>query len=74
MSLTTLEVRNNIVNRLQEAVKLSNIHPAMADELEGIRVGVNPRDVIGLRWSDLLLGRFDQKPMDDLVAIFNELA
>lgn len=72
--MSILETRNLIINRLKEAAELSNIHPAMLGELEDIRAGANPRDIIDLRWSDLMLGRFDERPLEELVELFNELA
>ena len=72
--MNILQTRSAIIDRLQQAAASSMIDSEMIMELEQIREGANPRDIIGLRWSDLMLGRYDQMPMNQLVDFFNELA
>lgn len=72
--MTIIETRTAILNALRTACRLSIINQEMLNELNAIECGENPRDIIGIRWCDMIDQRWDTKPRAELISFFDAMA
>lgn len=70
---TISNLKTAIISKLIAAAKESTIHPEMVDELNKLSTGDDPRDLIGIRWYDLM--SFDRTATElCYIVLFNQLA
>ena len=72
--MTMVEIRKAILNALREACKASIVDQSMQLELNAIEEGENPRDILGIRWCDLIAQRWDKRPRAELIKFFDAMA